>query len=121
MELHRERFEAWLFAQPRERVIEAGNGECCFLCSFVKETTNLRKAFFYGWSQWQTHPVIEPVLLPEWATRLVDPVWCANNSTSRSRLEITVGQMQDRYAELFGLPAKNALPEAKEGLRLVNV
>lgn len=51
MILHQERFEAWLFAQPRDRRIEPANGSNCFLCSFVKETTNLKHPGC-DWSTW---------------------------------------------------------------------
>jgi len=40
--LNPERFEAWLFAQPPERVFDYGDVKGCALCAFVAETSGAR-------------------------------------------------------------------------------
>lgn len=104
MQLEQERFEAWLFAQPPERVIESASYNSCFLCSFLKETAQCVKPSF-GWFNWSTER--DPFLtwyIPIWATHLV------NNGLPRI---MTCAQMQTRYIALFGDPRIN-LPSVPE-------
>jgi hypothetical protein len=89
MELQRERFEAWLFSQDRDRVIDSADNASCFLCSFLKETTRVRHLYF-GWGSWSANNSMSD--LPSWAMKLIDPGWCG-----AAGADITVGQMQDRY------------------------
>lgn len=100
MELCIERFEAWLFSQPPERVIEARSTDSCFLCSFVKETTNLSPVFY--WAQWSPQPT-KRLEIPEWAMKLIDLKWTRTVSIG-GRDSTTVAVMQRRYIELFGDP-----------------
>ena len=100
MELERERFEAWIFSQPPERVIESGDSERCFLCSFLKETTNeIPRMTFVTWGL-VGRTLVMP--LPDWAKALVDYNWCKAISPYGVLQPITVAQMQQRYIELFG-------------------
>lgn len=39
MEIHRERFEAWLFSQPDERGFVYSDPKNCLVCMFIKETS----------------------------------------------------------------------------------
>jgi hypothetical protein len=43
MQINRETFEAWLFAQPDERTFDYCNPKECAMCMFVKETTNYKE------------------------------------------------------------------------------
>lgn len=101
-EINRERFEAWLFSQPREIIIESSNGNRCFLCLFIKETTN-QIPYMSGWRHWYPSEVAqqrsERLELPNWVTRLIDREWIMPKSDNTGL--ITVGQMQDRYRLLF--------------------
>lgn len=117
-QIEQERFEAWLFAQPLDRVIEAANPKGCFLCSFLKETTNINDPAFswYGWSP-SGDFVTDAVKLPQWAAALTSPwevIEISKQNWGGIRLHeriknwnlgpITVAQMQARYIALFGDP-----------------
>lgn len=69
------------------------------------------RQLYFGWGSWSVNGRGAPDL-PSWAMKLIDPGWCGAMG-----VDITVGQMQDRYVELFG-PVENALPNAPEGLKL---
>lgn len=40
-EIHKERFEAWLMAQPDDRTFEYSDSSGCLCCMFFKENTSL--------------------------------------------------------------------------------
>lgn len=105
MKLNQEQFEAWLFSQPKDRVIESAHGGRCVLCSFVKETTPHQRPWF-TWTDWIPDTSVpnfvgrfEPI--PVWARTLIDPEWLRHCSIDPLILGVTVGQMQARYRELF--------------------
>jgi hypothetical protein len=103
MEINQERFEAWLFSQPADRVIEAGNTCKCFICSFLKETTNVAAPWVL-WERWAADyeaDYNDTKSLPKWARKLIDNGWLMEVSESRENYAITCGQMQARYRELF--------------------
>jgi hypothetical protein len=99
IELHQEHFEAWLFSQPPDRVIEAGDCRDCFLCSFLKETTAIKRVYM----DYHSYNIeAQPTPLPSWATRLINQDWLYSRSRSRvSNHPITVAEMQRRYREVF--------------------
>lgn len=99
--LHQERFEAWLFNQPAERIINALEGPCCFLASFLKETTRHHNACCVGWMDWVVNDkrVCTPRLLPEWARKLINPADIARLGDAIGRT--SCGAMQQHYRELF--------------------
>lgn len=128
--LNQEQCEAWLFNQPDDRIIEASDGRECVLCSFVRETTNLKDAQFIGWNKWAPNYFEsffdqEKILpLPAWATRFIDPDWIHENGreerhilyTQGKAYFVTAGQMKARWIELFGQPKPAQIqPEPKEG------
>jgi len=43
MNINQETFEAWLFSQPDSRTYNYSDNTGCLICSFVKETTNVKK------------------------------------------------------------------------------
>lgn len=112
MELNQERFEAWLFSQPPERVIESTNPNDCFLCSFLKETTNIHPTV--SWETWTDVPnarKIEKYDLPKWSKELINTGDFFSQFPDR---RITVEQMQERYISLFG---HKDLPLPGEGVQ----
>lgn len=70
MTLNQEHFEAWLFNQPGDRIIEAGYGNRCVLCSFARETGGMPTAYFDGWDEWSPELRGPKLLLPDWARLL---------------------------------------------------
>jgi len=89
-EINRERFEAWLFAQPRDRKFKYGDPQDCAVCRFFKETTKLSRvsACKYGVrldSFEYTHSY------PDWLYKVVDLNCCG----------LTSATMQDTYRQLF--------------------
>lgn len=101
-EINREHFEAWLFSQPLERVIEAGDGTRCVLCSFIKETTNFSRAFFAGWDKWEPEQNNAALDLPSWAKKLIDRNWLKLVADfDQGKYSVTIASMQRRYLELF--------------------
>jgi hypothetical protein len=101
IKLHQEHFEAWLFSQPPDRVIKAGDCRDCFLCSFIKETTAIKRVDmdFHSYNI-EAQPVYTP--LPSWATRLINHNWLHSRPRSGGRnYRITVAEMQRRYREVF--------------------
>lgn len=94
MELHQERFKAWLFSQPMDRVIDASDSFDCFLCNFIKDTTSISDPVvgYLNWIDgWSSHN--RPI--PEWAITLI------SHHMRIDSYEFTCGQMQDRYRQLF--------------------
>lgn len=131
MELKQEYFEAWLEAQPDDRVIDAADGSACFLCSFVGETTDIKHAQF-TWNTWVGLPdllngprnVVPSAIwanyerLPEWAIKLVNPSYFLNRGWNPTDCTLTCGEMKARYKQLFGkadpeIPALVQEPEKK--------
>lgn len=101
-EINREHFEAWLFNQPKDKVIEAGFGDRCVFCSFIKETTSNSRAFFSGWDKWTTARHTEPYTeLPAWSQQLVNKKWLTSQCNNTFSYAVTVEKIQQRYLELF--------------------
>jgi hypothetical protein len=96
--INQERFEAWLFSQPLDRVIEAANTDKCFLCSFLKETANV-KTTHMTYETW--HVDGRAGCLPSWATKLINPKTLNEWGTMFDLRPISVGSMQELYLELF--------------------
>jgi hypothetical protein len=93
-ELNQEAFEAWLFNQPRDQVVNPTHGADCVLCRFIKfDNRDWANDLYVGW-----HVFIKgrnTQILPEWAVKLIDP-------DSNIRELNNMGQIQDRYEQLFG-------------------
>lgn len=108
--IERENFEAWLFAQPRERSFNfVSRGNCPIAC-FLRETTPHTRALV-GMDHWLVMPRADCgsqfEILPDWLR--VDMPLCVLPVALRSweyvrEYLLTAGQIQDRYIEVFGDP-----------------
>lgn len=91
MELQKERFEAWLFSQPREREVDLSDVNNCLLCRFYRETTKLH--IYALWHKlWNVFTPQEAILIPEWFQKVV---------RSGIEYQTTFGAMQDAFRETF--------------------
>lgn len=110
--INREHFEAWLFSQPRTRAFNYDDVKGgCAVCSFIRETTDWAEAC--GGSDAGVHKsrgtaLMETIPLPDWMKVQTKGVLWALEPISST---ITIGQMQDRYRELF--PDACTEPEPK--------
>ncbi len=93
-EINRERFEAWLFSQPKERSFIYGDICGCAVASFLKECTSIQDPTVSS----DTFRSRADVLLPD-AGRKPLPEWL-HNQVLRVR-PLTIAKMQARYLELF--------------------
>jgi len=90
VQIERERFEAWLFSQPREREVNIGDGHDCVICCFIKETAcGVPEAI--SWHQFTVDNV--PVVLPLWFKKVI------NINTPFRRT--TFGDVQDVFRTEF--------------------
>lgn len=101
-----EHFEAWLMAQPRDRVIESGNVNDCFICSFLKETGRTKTPFMtYDNALIDGHKFS----LPQWIKSLINFDQLKYIAIAGKRNSpVTAGDMQDRYNRIFpsAMPTK---------------
>lgn len=95
MQITKERLEAWLFAQPRERVFVYIQGlpkdqPGCVLCNFLRETTNAN----FKVSAYEI--VIDGLRfrLEQW---LVDLLFSWNLTYFSQRIPASAGLLQDLY------------------------
>lgn len=117
MEIEQERFEAWLFSQPPDRVFRWASTQHCAVCEFLNETQRLKATSGATFSRlWRGEPytdegcVIEEVAWPEWLQRIV--VYFPING-----LPLTVAGLQDRYRELFPDTTPEPTPAIVEAVR----
>lgn len=99
MEIEQERFEAWLFSQPTERVFVWTSVEHCAVCEFLNETQSLVATSGAWWSNlWVKQPFeAKMVARIEWPDWLNDTVkWVVHNKP-----ELSIAHLQARYRELF--------------------
>jgi hypothetical protein len=97
MQINRETFEAWLFAQPRKRqfnylgvTYEEGVTPCLF-CAFLGETNNDFYMASVGEAQDLTKKYIK---YPDWALIM-------ENEAKKANIVFYAGEMQDSYRRLF--------------------
>jgi len=115
-EINRERFEAWLFAQPKDRVVCLGSTEDCLLCSFVRETSP-RNIIFSGWRYFRWHNTdyagFDADVIPVWFEEFI-----VNRFRGRLARECTVtfNQLQKLYTETFER-SERLLPEPSGELK----
>lgn len=106
MEINRERFEAWLFSQPRERTFNYmdGNGGC-LICHFFQQTTKL--AASVGGNYYTVAESL-PAAIGRYiyGERETIPFWLYSLLDQRERRGLTqtnsYGHMQDAYVRLYG-------------------
>jgi hypothetical protein len=115
MQINRETFEAWLFSQPDDRVIEASNGTKSFFCSFVRETTKY-KGFMFGWEAAHLNSFLGPtVVLPSWLKLLLsrENLYRVKGCSGlrEEKLFLTCGELKQSYITLFGNPLTNQINE----------
>lgn len=94
-EISKERFEAWLFAQPLDRVINATNCHHCFLGCFVQETTK-HYPTIYGKTYRLCSEQENAIPLPDWFLQLLP------TEITYKRNSMTCKELQARYITLFG-------------------
>lgn len=93
MNIEKEKFEAWLYSQPRDRRVDLSDGTDCLICKFVKETTNcIRPRATWGQLLVDHLSPYDWTNLPEWLTNHIEP--------NRSTLQ-TFGEIQDSFREIF--------------------
>lgn len=101
-----EHFEAWLMAQPRDRVIESGNVNDCFICSFLKETGRTKTPVM---SYYEAIIDGHKFSLPQWIKSLIYYAELRDIAIAGKRNSpVTSGDMQDRYSRIFpsAIPTK---------------
>ena len=96
MNIEKERFEAWLFNQPRQRTIDLADVDNCLICAFVKENTNHTwvKAGIEHFFTLASSGYSKECDTPEWLIQLIF-------SETGLVAKRTFGQMQDSYRQLF--------------------
>jgi len=95
--IEKERFEAWLFAQPRERQFRYSSPCNCLNALFLKENTHLKQplvgdSFFI--EEYKEYGSAETTPIPAWNMQLLSRFVERNGYT-------TFGEMQDRWKELW--------------------
>ena len=88
----RETIEAWLFSQPRDRIIDIGDPCGCIFHHFLKETQNIKADVFHSFFNFNV-PFRGSIDLPEWFVKMIG---CPQKETYR-----TIGEIQDKYLETF--------------------
>lgn len=101
-EINRERFEAWLFSQPKDRNFDYTNPRDCAICAFLKETTNVKTVLSDSTSTegYSTEKAVEVGKVFSIET----PQWLDGGSSERGVVwaePLTIENMQKRYLELF--------------------
>ena len=110
MEINKERFEAFLYSQPRDIVVNIGDQRDCLLCRFFRETTNTPiwagvEVFFA-----RNNPTVTYYPIPDWFQSVVNV-----DSITRDDGKLTMGQLQDAFRKVFPLepepePVKVKIP-----------
>jgi hypothetical protein len=112
MEINRERFEAWLFSQPDERMFDYMdvNGGCA-VCAFIRETTQHKEACGGVTNVWLSRSncldEVNSYHIPNWLRSTKNGVLTAYIRTD----QLFVHQMKRRYIELFGDPLAETVPQ----------
>lgn len=114
-EINRERFEAWLFAQPEDRVVDLGSTDSCLMCSFVQETSP-NQINFTGWKSfyWKNTGDFSLYSVPEWFDLFINKRF---RGKALSTCKVTFSHLQKLYTEEFGCP-EQILPEPKTSSEL---
>lgn len=121
MEINKERFEAWLYSQPRSRVFNLADQGDCLLCSFMHETSNIQIR-----ASWDAFVVMDGLTgridpenqgkVPEWFKRVVNGYSCRPAPSIKTggptgqyhdaymRPLWTAGELQDRFRSIFPSP-----------------
>jgi len=124
MNIEKERFEAWLFNQPKDRTVDLWNGSDCLLCKFIRETTNHRSPMV-SWTMFRADDYWQEI--PGWAKDFVRDSyndWHADrhyrflNTNPRIGVyDMTFGVLQDRFRKMFPIEKESladlVLPELK--------
>lgn len=107
MEINREHFEAYLFAQPCHRPLNMAEGVpyyCpgCLVNNFLRD--NVRGRFAVGWIAYgrtDEKGQYEGYMMPDWLATLVREL---ADYYRPQNYNCTFGDAQRRYIELFGDP-----------------
>jgi len=109
MTIEKERFEAWLFSQPRDRYFRFTNSRGCLICSFLNET--MKGKWFVD--AWDFGPIDKHGdycyyhQLPKWLVEMVDKIRMSPGYHGY----ITISKAQDAFLAMFG-EATDALTDS---------
>jgi hypothetical protein len=120
-EINRERFEAWLFSQQKDREFDYTDLRECLICKFIRETSSLKvRMVTPGFIALEGSPSIP---MPKWLdtddATLGKPSSLLATGHMRHTQDgmIPFSEVTKRYVELFGDPSiveSVELPKARK-------
>jgi hypothetical protein len=98
MNIEKEHFEAWLYSQPKDMLVDLADGNNCLLCRFVRDTTGLPIRAL--WDVFVTPTgMVRPYSfynrIPEWFRAMINPAMSMLGSVQ------SMGELQDVFRKVF--------------------